>query len=97
MWKWFANPGQIIQIVIQFAALCLGVHVAFPNVFPKGVDGFSLVWPILVLPLAAGILWLLLQRLYFPMLDGVAHREFAKRFPEFRDADSDKTKSPTIN
>jgi hypothetical protein len=27
MAKWFSNYGQVIQIVIQFAALCVGIRV----------------------------------------------------------------------
>jgi hypothetical protein len=69
----------------------------FPTIFPQGIAGLAVVWPILVLPLGAGVLWVLFERWYIPLLQRMADRHWAKAFPEFRDGDVDKTKQPPTN
>jgi hypothetical protein len=58
--KWFSNRGQIVQILIAFTALVVGILVAFPTLpVQQGIQGFVTVWPIIIFPLVAlGIMWL---------------------------------------
>jgi hypothetical protein len=63
----------------------------------KGVEAFSVVWPVLTIPLFVGILWVLFEKWYIPMLDRMSAKAFADRFPEFRDAEVDNTKPPPTN
>jgi hypothetical protein len=83
MAKWFSNYGQVIQIVIQFAALCVGIRVGLPQLWAQGLDGLKTYWPVLVFPLVAGTLWLLFERWYIPMLQKTTDRKWAQRFPDW--------------
>ncbi|MCK1411269.1 hypothetical protein [Bradyrhizobium sp. 76] len=49
--KWFANRGQIIQAVIAFVALFLGIYVALPQLpVQQGAAGLLKIWPIIIFP-----------------------------------------------
>jgi hypothetical protein len=58
--KWFSNRGQVVQILIAFVALVVGILVAFPRLpVQQGLQGFLSAWPIIIFPLAAlFLMWL---------------------------------------
>jgi hypothetical protein len=64
--KWFTNLGQVVQILIGFAALVVGIVVAFPQLpVQQGFQGFVSVWPIIIFPLVALVLmWLNNRRMH---------------------------------
>jgi hypothetical protein len=64
--KWFSNRGQVLQITIAFAALVLGILVAFPRLpVQEGFEGFVAIWPIIIFPLVALMLmWLNNKRIH---------------------------------
>jgi hypothetical protein len=64
--KWFSNRGQVVQILIAFAALVVGILVAIPRLpLQQGFEGFLSAWPIIVFPLVALILmWLNNKRMH---------------------------------
>jgi hypothetical protein len=64
--KWFSNRGQVLQITIAFAALVIGILVAFPHLpVQEGFEGFVSVWPIIIFPLVALVLmWLNNKRMH---------------------------------
>jgi hypothetical protein len=64
--KWFTNRGQVVQILIGFAALVVGIVVAFPQLpVQQGFQGFVAVWPIIIFPLVALVLmWLNNKRMH---------------------------------
>jgi hypothetical protein len=64
--KWFSNRGQIVQILIAFFALVVGLLVAFPQLpVQQGFQGFISTWPIIIFPLVALLLmWLNNNRMH---------------------------------
>jgi hypothetical protein len=64
--KWFSNRGQVVQILIAFVALVVGILVAFPHLpVQQGFNGFLSAWPIIIFPLVALILmWLNNERIH---------------------------------
>ena len=64
--KLFSNRGQILQISIAFAALVVGILVAFPRLpVQQGFQGFLSAWPIIIFPLVALVLmWLNNKRMH---------------------------------
>ena len=64
--KWFSNRGQVVQILIAFVALVVGILVAFPNLpVQQGLQGFLSAWPIIIFPLVALVLmWLNNKRMH---------------------------------
>lgn len=64
--KWFSNRGQVVQILIAFVALVIGILVAFPHLpVQQGFQGFLSAWPIIIFPLVALVLmWLNNKRLH---------------------------------
>jgi hypothetical protein len=64
--KWFSNRGQVLQILIAFVALVVGILVAFPHLpVQQGFQGFLSAWPIIIFPLVALVLmWLNNKRMH---------------------------------
>lgn len=62
--KWFANRGQVIQALIAFAALLLGICVALPQLpVQQGIAGFFTTWPIIFFPaVTIGAIWFFNRR-----------------------------------
>lgn len=64
--KWFSNRGQVLQILIAFVALIVGILVALPRLpLQQGFEGFLSAWPIIIFPLVAlGLMWLNNKRMH---------------------------------
>jgi hypothetical protein len=64
--KWFSNRGQVVQILIAFVALVVGIIVAVPHLpVQQGFQGFLSAWPIIIFPLVALVLmWLNNKRMH---------------------------------